>query len=260
MKYFTFGASVRGSSHESSGKECEDHHLCSSQNDMGIAVLSDGAGSAKFGGIGAKYVTQDVVEMYHSLDKQLEPEKILRRLVEHASQMLNEQAKMNGEYVSDFACTLMISLLHEDQVYTAHIGDGSIVGYCEDSLQVISEPYNGEYVNETIFLTSPGYLESLRINHAKHCSYLALFTDGLQRSLLSSNLGKKVPDNNFFAPLFTFADSVIDEVFGSQKILELLKSERVSSVSDDDKTLVLIRFKPNLNNETDLDEANTDLI
>jgi hypothetical protein len=73
-----------------------------------------------------------------------------------------------------------------------------------------------------------------------HPRHLALFTDGLERLILSR------PDNTpygpFFHPLFRFTADLVEATAGQEHLARLLRSDRIRARSDDDLTLLLAAY------------------
>jgi tRNA G18 (ribose-2'-O)-methylase SpoU len=132
-----------------------------------------------------------------------------------------------------------------DALIGAQVGDGAIVyrprsEEAAGEIALLTAPHHGEYLNETVFLTSDGYLEHLQLAyHAGAPDALALFSDGLQMLALDMKNQPPVPHAPFFDPLFTFVKNNPDGLEREQKLRAFLESERVCAKTDDDKTLVI---------------------
>ena len=80
-------------------------------------------------------------------------------------EILNKDKNNN---LQDYRATLLVALIsHEENLLlTIHIGDGYVLAFDEINAHIISEPSNGEYVNETYFFTQNDFEQNLRIyNH-----------------------------------------------------------------------------------------------
>ena len=71
---------------------------------------------------------------------------------------------------------------------TTHIGDGYVLAFDEINAHIISEPSNGEYVNETYFFTQNDFEQNLRIyNHELNkYKYIMLTSDGLEPIIIKN--------------------------------------------------------------------------
>ena len=101
--------------------------------------------------------------------------------------------------VNDYACTVMLALASERLVGVAHVGDGCVVAGDGDEWSLLSEPDNGEFANETKFLTNPRNLPRIAVTSGSGIRCVAAITDGLQDVALS--LGT-APYERFWTPLY----------------------------------------------------------
>jgi hypothetical protein len=123
-------------------------------------------------------------------------------------------------------------------IAASHIGDGGIVILTEqDELLSVTKPPIGEYANETTFLTSEGWEDTLQnANFTRPIRGVAAFSDGLQRLALNLPAGEPFPP--FFLPLFALAAEAVDSN-PAARLDEFLNSSRINARTDDDKTLLL---------------------
>jgi Protein phosphatase 2C len=214
------GASVRGTSHIEFDIPCQDY--CSYQrlpigSSSGLIIaIADGAGSARFSETGARVV------------------------VDHLLKIIDQSeatALQQGEELREFGCTILFALVGELASFFVQIGDGAWIVKRNDQYLAATWPSDGEYVNETTFLTSPNWAESIRCQLIDNVSAVAGFTDGLQR--LALQLDNQTVYAPFFDPLFSVLRTSEDDSSLISPLMEFLASERVSDRTDDDKTLVL---------------------
>jgi len=245
-KWRVLSASVPGSSHMRRGLACQDFNRFRILSDGTlIIVVCDGAGSAQRASEGAYSAARLSVDFLAEHIASSRPTDVcswgllLRHCLDHVrSELIELATRMEGTAnPSDFATTLLIAVLSTDFIATAQIGDGAIVTRRDPGgLSVLTEPGRNEYINETTFVTSPEYPDSIcaRVESAANVTGIAALTDGLQM------LAIKFPDNlahsPFFDPIFEFAAA---EDSGDIDIEEFLRSDRVCDRTDDDKTLVI---------------------
>ena len=139
----------------------------------------------------------------------------------------------------DLATTLSVVVAWPEGVAAAQIGDGTVVvGEQPDAVVALITPARGEYLNETIFLTSEGALEDLPVNvwHG-FVAHVAVLSDGLQ--MLALQMPGGVPHAPFFAPLFRYLATVGEEGRASADLTAFLGSPRIAERTDDDLTLLL---------------------
>jgi hypothetical protein len=250
-RWHWISASVRGTSHLSSGTECQDSHFCaqipSSEGEILVALVSDGAGSAKRSAIGSQMICEvmhEQAEQYFAEQGQLS--QINRRLIANWIELFRNEVilRADGEGVSDrdFACTLLGVLVGPNSAVMFQIGDGAIVYSPSPATpyKLAFWPERGEYENTTYFATQPTFLEQLQFSLLdEQVAEVALLSDGIQR--LALNYQTREPHQPFFAGFFpTLRSTAAGDLRSiSDKLAEYLDSPKINERTDDDKTLVL---------------------
>ena len=247
-------ASVLGRSHEKVKQLCQDaHHWELLPEGVLVAAVADGAGSASLGKVGAIVASQTAVEtirlqygasknVVSDLDGEEDDKKwqlLLNNALEAAKKAVEEEAIACKVSPRELATTLIIVVATPNLIAAVQVGDGVAVG-CDRAGNIIAltEPQRGEYVNETIFLVSPNALENIHVNVWRGVvANIAMLSDGLQMLALEMNGGK--PYAPFFFPMFQFVADVTDERDGQEQLVAFLRSERISTRTDDDLTLLL---------------------
>jgi hypothetical protein len=250
-----------GTSHLNSGMPCQDaagwRRLPSGY--LAIAV-ADGAGSAPQAETGAKLAVamslaalENIPSNGNAFTAETWAEHI-RTAFEAARSALEGEAISTGAPLRDYATTLICLIAGRDGLVIGQIGDGAVVARTPlGDLFTLTEPQRGEYANETIFLTMPdalkqGSFQAIELDLAG----LAVMSDGLIR------LALKLPDYSpfapFFVPLWAFAARSESSQAYNQKLIDFLKSDRVCSRTDDDKSLV-IAVLPEYDNPTPAPDA-----
>ncbi|WP_413164266.1 PP2C family serine/threonine-protein phosphatase [Capilliphycus salinus ALCB114379] len=240
-------ASVRGTSHEKWDLPCQDAHCYQRlSNDILIVAVADGAGSAKLSEIGSKIAVETAVNtLAQTLSSpSSQPEEInwQERLIEtlNAAKMaVQAEAEVQEVEIRELATTLIVTLATSDFVAVAQVGDGAAV--VEDKtgkIEAITQPEQGEYLNETKFLIGFDAVETAQIRVWEgEPAHLAVFSDGLQMLALKMPAG--TPHKPFFSPLFHFISTVTDETEAQEQLESFLRSPRVTQRTDDDLTLIL---------------------
>jgi hypothetical protein len=237
-----FAASVQGKSHIDLGLPCQDAHAFEVRETWLVAVVCDGAGSALHSQRGAAFTSQQIVKRLiervetASLDQ---ARSELAAIVTSVRDELSAIAATEALSVELFASTLVGVVAGPEQGFLFHIGDGAGIielGGEEASL-LISAPENGEYANETYFLTDERWPEHLRIIEFKGTpACIGLMSDGPMPFVMNGSRG------DFSRP---FIDPVTryllanDEATGSEALGNVLASEGTWSITGDDKTLLL---------------------
>jgi serine/threonine protein phosphatase PrpC len=243
-------SSVAGTSHKKKGLPCQDaHHWELWSDDILVAAVADGAGSAAISDVGAKIAVSKVVETILQLEvlptanDEKEWKSILTEALTVAKTCVETEANTRQVAVRDLASTLLVAVATPELAVTAQVGDGAIViSDKQNNIFALTTPQSGEYINQTTFLVSPNALNQVQMNiWYGNVANLAMFSDGLQMLALKMPLG--TPHVPFFNPLFGFISQMIDESAAKKELEGFLKSPRVAQRSDDDLTILLASLK-----------------
>jgi len=167
-EWIIVGASVIGRGHIESNMPCQDSNSYASLgNGWGIAITSDGAGSAKHSHVGSKIVVTRAKSYFEKLilnsswyKNNILPDditwskaafKALKAVRDDMQKFAEEkQAKLES-----FAATVIVVVHTPMGLLVAHIGDGR-AGYQDKSgtWHSLITPHKGEEANQTIFITS----------------------------------------------------------------------------------------------------------
>lgn len=212
-------ARCTGSSHEASGAPCQDWAVSAQLDDITVVIsLSDGAGSAKlshygsslvatrapkliaehfdeaFGGgfaeFGQKLVGQLQIEIRSLAKIGIDPPDEERARLGLPSR---EKRLLVSCDIRDLSCTMLCVVVRGNRYIAAHVGDGVIGIEYETNgirkLAVVSHPDNGEFANETRFVTSASAAETIRVScgriesERKRTTGFILMSDGPEASL-----------------------------------------------------------------------------
>jgi hypothetical protein len=236
-----FGASVIGTSHQQAGRACEDAHCYRILNQVALLAAADGASSAPRAADGsARAVEAALSSLEGSVSVNLPTDRdgwirVVDRALGDALDALRELAT-SGK-LRELDTTLLFSILAPGWLVAAQVGDGAIVAQVGEQLTSLTRPNHGEYVNETIFLTSEDFQSGVQrhvLSDVQEVRGVALLTDGLEPLALKLPSGE--PHGPFFAPLFQLATG---QDFSADEIARFLASDRVRQRVDDDRTLLL---------------------
>ena len=173
-------ASVTGLLHANNNAACQDCYKYAFGKNL-VAVVSDGAGSAKYGKIGAKNVCEVLCDLLKNATFSKIEEEIIKsvnvvrqKLLFHR---LNKTKKDAGLAV--FAATIVGVVYHKGCGVFFHIGDGAALSLSDDVNFVASRPENGNFSCETFFFTQQNWLENLRFTRIQNAKSILLMSDGL---------------------------------------------------------------------------------
>ncbi|HWX16511.1 MAG TPA: PP2C family serine/threonine-protein phosphatase [Chthoniobacterales bacterium] len=247
------GKSVQGGSHFKVGMSCQDSHACEllsgeSEETLFIAI-ADGAGSAKYGEIGARTAVTTAIstarvrrdDVATSAVTNDDLRTFLTNCFRDCRAAVEQEADVRGEALRELATTLILVVAQRGFVAAGQIGDGAcVIADAQDEVRTINGPRIGEYINETVFLTSPNAFEELQFSVSRgDIRSIAAFCDGLQ--VLALKLPEGLPHKAFFSPLFQF---VAEPTASADQLATFLSSSRIQERADDDLTLVLAHSLP----------------
>ncbi|MEA5504060.1 PP2C family serine/threonine-protein phosphatase [Halotia wernerae UHCC 0503] len=243
-------ASICGTSHIKNKQLCQDaHHWQLLPSNVLVAAAADGAGSASQGKVGAMVAVEAAVESLSikeitrdSLTDDQFVQTLLNEALLAAKKAVEDEAAAVKKQPQDLATTLILAIATPEMVAAVQVGDGlAVAKNHQGNLLALTLPDNGEYINETTFLTSPGALDTAQMRLWRETIVnVALLTDGLQMLALNMVVGE--PHKPFFFPLFDFVKNAEDKTAAKQQLVRFLGSERITQRTDDDLTLIIAAF------------------
>src|SRR6266516_1458430 len=165
--------SVEGTSHRTSGTECQDSSYVTPfryETDQGIILAcSDGAGSATEAKTGSRLACQTVVQQVMTfLDSGRAVAEAtaddIRAWLLAVHTRLDAEAETMGIAPRDLACTLLLAVVGSTGAVFSQIGDGAIVVWEDSEYRPIFWPQSGEYQNTTFFITDEKFAENLQVD------------------------------------------------------------------------------------------------
>lgn len=277
MGWKIIGASSIGSSHITSGIPCQDSFSFSLINEnCGIAILADGAGSYKNSHIGSQFVTEKGLELFTHLilkNKWHEdlPSLDLWRVqsIKVAQRLLLELAQLaeNLKYdIKELSSTLTVAFFSTLGICILNIGDGrGAIKDADNNWLSILTPYHGEEVGMTVFLTSDltwkspnKFIETKIIKD--NVNAFIIISDGLEKFLFEcykpDSSGKYHDPNLPFTPTLDFIYQT-NNLFLSKHSAKLATKKwesflknghEILSKEADDKTMIFGLFTRTVEN------------
>ena len=245
-KWIIVGASVRGNGHIQSDMPCQDNHRFESIGDgWGIAIVSDGAGSAAHSELGSKVVVERGMTHFKNLIEKEEWMKnnVLPTDVEwlqksyYVLKAIRDDvvmvSKKNNVEVKSLSATCLAVIYSPLGLLAAHVGDGRM-GYksVKGEWKAMMTPHKGEEANQTIFIVSdfwsiPNYVlsdvlvpESIVVREPVKA--FALMSDGCENTAwkcttLDQETGKYYDQNKPFEGFFNPLEETLVS-FQAQKV------------------------------------------
>lgn len=247
MQWKVFAAAAIGGSHLENGTPCQDAFFFREVDNCLVAAVCDGAGSARLSHEGSTLVTRVFVELMAAQSAYWgEEEESFRRLVTGVIDRIRYQITLlageNATQPTDYAATLVAAVITRTGGWLIHIGDGVAVARMpgdegETGESILSLPDNGEYANQTWFVTSPDWAAHLRLTRLPAPpELLALMSDGAEPFAMSKGGAGLFPP--FIDPVVNYL-STQDEKTGSAALMGTLSDPRTHAITNDDKTLLL---------------------
>ncbi|MEM9136822.1 MAG: PP2C family serine/threonine-protein phosphatase [Cyanobacteria bacterium P01_F01_bin.42] len=242
--------SAIGTRHIAREMPCQDFGDFQIRDGLVFAAVSDGAGSAKFSDLGARLAVQtwietamgklDSMDFSSSTIAEFDFRPLFEEITSEVLERLTRESE-SGEYpLRELGCTLLSFIASADWIAAMQIGDGFIVYQAVDSddYELVFRPDKGEFINETLFVTSRGAIESLQYSF-QTCSprFICAATDGLEKVAISYQ--DWTPHRPFFKPFKDCLQLIPEPSEQYQYLQTFLESERLNARTDDDKTLLL---------------------
>lgn len=149
---------------------CQDAVFGKNLSDVSCVALSDGAGSRRLSGTGARRTVRVVVEFilrnFDMLFDQVssgEARKSASLVLDEIINGLSSKQFLRRGNLEDYACTLIFVAADKDRMLFGHLGDGIAFSTSSGSSEVASWPDNGEFANETYFVTASNAIEHFRL-------------------------------------------------------------------------------------------------
>jgi hypothetical protein len=250
MPWHTAAASVIGSSHEKSGQPCQDAGGVFVRGDMVFGALADGAGTAARSDVGARVAVETALHVLQTAKfgpSASTPEQagaLFDDLHQAILAALNACAAENSCKLADLACTLIAFVATPEWLCAMQIGDGLLVTRADGGeYELVFKPDRGEYVNETLFVTSENAREQRQICVREQKNiFICAATDGIER--VAVKYQDWSPHAPFFKPLEDYIQTAPAPELGGRDVAEFLQREKLAAKLDDDRTLVLCGWQP----------------
>lgn len=159
------GAAVStiGRGHLAAGLPCQDSSAAAFDDDLAIVVVSDGAGSARRSELGSAAVVGATVRALRATAPWPQASSARDQVLTACREALARRAEEVGCAIADLAATLAFVAVAGRRFVAGNLGDGIVAGFRGSAPEVLVEPVRGEFVNETVFLTSRQAREWLRL-------------------------------------------------------------------------------------------------
>jgi hypothetical protein len=249
MSWHTASASVIGSAHEKSGAPCQDAGSACVRDALVIGALADGAGSASRSEIGSQLTVETALQALKLAKVGTEAPSLEQAagwfdtLHQAVIARLTAAASEQNCALADLACTLIAFVASPDWICALQIGDGLLITRADGGdHELLFKPDRGEYVNETLFITSQNAREQRQICvRQQQTRFICAASDGIERVAIKYQDWS--PHAPFFKPLEEYMQTAPKPDQREKDLIEFLRREKMAAKSDDDRTLVLCAYK-----------------
>jgi len=237
-------ASVKGTLHAQQNVPCQDYtqYACDGRNF--VAVVSDGAGSSKYGRIGAKVICETLTSLLKDIDfndaKKAIPQAIgiaRSKLIRHRLNKTKSEASL-----VDFSATIVGVLCFKNKGLFFHIGDGAALAFFDDKYLrfTASRPENGNFKCETFFYTMEDWKDCLRFTSFENAHTIFLMSDGL--TTFSFSRDYQTIEQSFLQPIADYLSKETNKTKALHALANTLNTPQATKLNSDDKTLVWIKL------------------
>ena len=237
-------SSVTGRNHQRKGTPIQDRTCVRTEGGVTAVALADGAGSASLSQEGAEAAVQRTCQFlcqnFDALYCAETPVALRRAILVQAVEALVQRAGELGAPAQELACTLMAVAVKGDRYLIFHVGDGVVVYQKEGKVKAASVPWNGEFANHTVFLTSPDALQRSKGYRGiqPKLEGFCLMSDGSGAALYEKRKERPAPILKILLQQTQLLGNDI-----AAEILESVMQKIVSPRTQDDCSLILLTRK-----------------
>lgn len=236
--------SIKGTLHLQQNIPCQDYFQYQQDGKNFVAVVSDGAGSSKYGRIGAKVVCETLTSLLKNIDFNEAKKAIPQAIGIARSKLIRHRLNKTKDEKSlvDFAATLVGVIYHKNKGLFFHIGDGAALAFHDDKYQkfTASRPENGHFSCETYFYTMDDWKDCLRFTSFENANTIFLMSDGLTNFSFSRDY--TTIENSFLQPIADYLTKENNKTKALRALSNTLNTPQASKLNSDDKTLVWIKI------------------
>jgi Protein phosphatase 2C len=217
MSWRVVRVSTPGTSHTRLGVPCQDSNLSEVlQSGELVAVVADGAGSATHAELGSQLAVKTVINEARRSEVRLTSlnaeeccKSLLKEWALAARKAVEGEASNLDVPPRELATTLIILIATPYLIGAAQIGDGATVFRdSQGEIRALTTPKLEEYINESMFLSSPGVEESIQLEVWKgEVTQVAVLSDGLQ--MLALQFPGPVAQSRFLSRCLTLSQKQI---------------------------------------------------
>lgn len=237
-------ASVKGVLHTQNNEPCQDYALYAQDGRNFVAIVSDGAGSSKYGRIGAKTICETLTNILKDVDFNDAKKAVIQSIGIARSKLIRHRLNKTKSAASliDFSATIVGVIYHKNKGLFFHIGDGAGLAFFDDKYLnfTASRPENGHFKCETFFYTMDDWKDCLRFTNFENAHTIFLMTDGVTNFSFSRDYQNI--EKSFLQPIGDFLNKETCKTKALRALTNTLKTPQASKLNSDDKTLLWVKL------------------
>lgn len=275
-----YGISLRGRSHITDSKPCQDYHKMVALSDgWAIATVSDGAGSAAESARGSKANCELACEMFKLLiskgrwiensylPSEVEWHREAYNIFSLIQDVIKQKAREESVEAKLFNATLMVVIVTPKGLLSAHIGDGRMGYRTQDGTwQMMMIPHKGDEANQTVFIPnewnkkiipafrmSGVYLPESYVIERSDIDAFVMLSDGCEQAMwqcyawdesVRRYIDRNHPQEAFLNPLIKDISSCKAEDEAIQRLAYIVREGTTACQREkDDQTLLVVTIK-----------------
>ena len=208
----------------------DDFYEVKQFEDMTIAVLCDGVGSAQEGAMAAKKVTQHIINNFKNIPRVWSVEKAVKEFIKSINSILYAQSIHEYER-AEYVTTVTVCIIKGNRLYGANVGDSRIYLLRENKLNQLSYDHNEDGM-PNVLSNAVGISPEIEIyyfeNNIEKDDKILMCSDGLYSLMSNDTLSKNIPNGAYH--IVKKASSLVEENLPDDTtavILEVLQTDPV---------------------------------
>ena len=208
----------------------DDFYEVKQFEDITIAVLCDGVGSAQEGAMAAKKVTQHIINNFKNIPRVWSVEKAVKEFIKSINSILYAQSIHEYER-AEYVTTVTVCIIKGNRLYGANVGDSRIYLLRENKLNQLSYDHNEDGM-PNVLSNAVGISPEIEIyyfeNNIEKNDKILMCSDGLYSLMSNDTLSKNIPNGAYH--IVKKASSLVEENLPDDTtavILEVLQTDPV---------------------------------
>lgn len=213
----------------------DDFYEIKQFDDMTIAVLCDGVGSAQEGALAAKKVTLHLINNFKNLPKAWSIEKAIKEFITSINSILYAQSIHEYER-PEYVTTVTVCVIKGNRLYGANAGDSRIYLLRDNKLNQLSYDHNEDGM-ANVLSNAVGISENIEIfyfeNNIQKDDKILMCSDGLYSLMSNDTLSKNILNGAY--KIVKKASSLVDDNLPDDTtavILEVLDADPIESMKN----------------------------